>query len=119
VAVATLLVVTLLIPGSAWTQPLSQRGFVDGRGIWFVDTTPNDHETVIGDALIREELFLKVARWLQFAGGLDLRGNSHHQVEDQWKLDFDDRTIRRPPLSVRRLAATLTLGKSRSPRPPA
>jgi hypothetical protein len=111
VAVATLLVATFLLPESAWTQTLSQRGFVEGRGIWFVDTVPNDRETVVGDVLVREELFLKVARWLQFAGGVDLRANSHHQVDDQWKLDFDDRTLRRPPLSVRRLAATLTFGR--------
>ena len=38
--------------------------------------------SVVGDLLAREEVFVKPAPWLQFAGGLELRANSHDQVED-------------------------------------
>jgi hypothetical protein len=64
----------------------------------------------VGDLLVREEVFVKAAPWLQFAGGVDLRGNSHDQVEDDWHLDFADRTLRRPRTSIRRLSATITHG---------
>jgi hypothetical protein len=65
---------------------------------------------VVGDFLVREELFVKPAPWLQFAGGLELRANSHDQVDDHWRLDLDDRGTRRPRLSLRRLTATFTRG---------
>ena len=52
-------------------------------------------------------MFFKPAAWLQFAGGLDVRANTHDQVECDG-LDFSDRTAKRPRLSVRRLTATLT-----------
>ena len=47
---------------------------------------------------------------MQFAGGLDLRANSHDQVDDRWRLDFSDRGLRRPRASIRRLTATFTHG---------
>jgi hypothetical protein len=55
-------------------------------------------------------VFLKPAGWIQFATGLDLRANTHDQVESEWRLDFSDRGVRRPPASVRRLTATITAG---------
>ena len=47
---------------------------------------------------------------MQFAGGLDLRANSHDQVDDRWRLDVDDRGVKRPRASLRRLTATFTHG---------
>jgi hypothetical protein len=91
-------------------QTVSQRGFVEGILWAFPQTTSNDTTHIIGDGLAREEVFVKPASWLQFAAGLDLRANSHDQVESEWRLDFGDRGIRRPRLSARRLTATLTGG---------
>ena len=52
--------------------------------------------SVVGDLLAREEVFVKPAPWLQFAGGLDVRANTHDQVERRWRVDFGDRGVLRP-----------------------
>lgn len=99
----------LLWTAGAGAQPVSQRGFADGSAFFFPQEAPNDSTRLIADVLGREEVFFKPTPWLQFAGGLDVRANSHDQVECDG-LDFSDRTAKRPCLSVRRLAATLTRG---------
>src|SRR5204863_2626664 len=70
-----------------------------------------DPVNVVGDLLAREEVFVKPAAWLQFAAGVELRANSHDQIEDDWRIDFGDRGVRRPRIAVRRLAATVTRGR--------
>jgi hypothetical protein len=98
----------LLWSATASAQKISQRGFIEVRGFGFPVSVPNDSVQAIGDLLIREEVFLKPAGWIQFAAGLDLRANSHDQVENQWRLDLDDRGVRRPRAAIRRLTATIT-----------
>ena len=93
-------------PCAAPAQTLSQRGFVEGRAFVFPEDAPNDPVNVVGDFLAREEVFVKPAPWIQFAGGVDVRANSHDQVEHAWRIDFSDRGTQRPALSVRRLSAT-------------
>jgi hypothetical protein len=95
---------------TAQAQPVTQRGFAEGVVFLFPQTTSNDTAHVVGDGLVREEVFWKPAVWLQFAGGLDLRASSHDEVEPGWRLDFGDRGIQRPRLSARRFAATITRG---------
>jgi hypothetical protein len=102
------LCVCVLAAAEAGAQTVSQRGFVEGRVFGFPQTAPNDPKHVIGDVLVREEVFLKPVEWLQLAAGLDLRANSHEQVEDQWRLDYDDRGSRRPRAAIRRATATFT-----------
>jgi hypothetical protein len=94
----------------ARAQIVSQRGFVDGQGTGFFEEAPNDPTQAIGDLLAREEVFVKPAAWIQFAAGLDFRANSHEQVDDQWSLNYWDRTVLRPRLSMRRLSATIARG---------
>jgi hypothetical protein len=89
---------------------VTQRGFVEGAALLFPQAALNDPTQLAGDFVARDELFVKPASWLQFAGGLELRANSHDQVEDRWRLDVSDRGTRRPRLSLRRLTATLTHG---------
>jgi hypothetical protein len=91
-------------------QTVTQRGFVEGGALLFPEGAPNDPTRAVADLLVREEVFLKPAPWLQFAGGVDLRANSHDQVDARWRLDLDDRGVRRPRASLRRLTATLTQG---------
>ena len=91
-------------------QSITQRGFIDGSLFLFPQTAVTDSTRTIGDLLIREDVFLKPRRWVQFAGGIELRANSHGQVDNQWRLDFTDRGGTRPLASVRRLSATLTRG---------
>src|SRR6516162_3086762 len=76
---------------AADAQVVSQRGFVDGQGTAFFEEAPNDPTQAIADLLVREEVFVKPAAWIQFAAGLDFRANSHDQVEDDWSLDYWDR----------------------------
>jgi hypothetical protein len=108
----TVAVLLILVQGPqiAWAQTLSHRGFLEGRGTLFPQEAPNDPTHVVADFIGREELFVKPTTWLQFAGGIDVRANSHDQVEDSWRVDFGDRGIQRPRLSVRRAAAIITRG---------
>ena len=95
---------------TASAQMLTQRGFLEGKVSLFPQEAPNDPTRIVGDVLAREEVFVKPALWIQFAGGLDLRANSHDQVDDRWRVDLDNRGALRPRLSLRRLSATLTRG---------
>jgi hypothetical protein len=91
-------------------QTVTQRGFVEGSVFLFPQEALNDPTRVVGDLLAREDLFVKPAPWIQFAAGLDLRANSHDQVDGRWRLDLDDRGVKRPLAPLRRLNATLSHG---------
>jgi len=91
-------------------QALTQRGFVEGSARVFPQQAPNDPERLVADVLARVELFFKPTPWMQLAAGVDLRANSHAQVDDRWRIDLDERGSRRARASVRRLAVTLTRG---------
>lgn len=94
----------------AVAQPISYRGFIDGRATVFPQDAVNDTVNVVGDGLARLEISVAPTEWLRLASGLDARANSHDQVENSWRLDFEDRGTLRPRLSVRRLVATLHRG---------
>jgi hypothetical protein len=97
-------------PAQSGGQTLTQRGFADTRITIYPQDAPNDRVNVVTDLLVRDEIFFKPARWIQFAGGLDLRLNTHDQVQGSWRVDISDRDTLRPALSVRRLAATIVRG---------
>jgi hypothetical protein len=99
---------TTLVAGGE--SMLTQRGFVEGQGWAFPQTASNDPTRLIGDVLFRDEVFLKPARWIQFSAGLDLRANSHDEVETQWRFDVEDRGVLRPKAALRRLTATVRKG---------
>jgi hypothetical protein len=104
---ALLTAVLALWSSGLGAQTITQRGFGEATGVGFPQTASNDATRAIGNALLREDMVLKPAGWIQFAAGLDLRANSHDQVEDRWRLDFSDRGVRRPRAAIRRLTATL------------
>ena len=89
-------------------QTFSHRGFVEFGAIGFAQKAPTDAVQAIGDLIVREELFVKPASWMQFGGGVDIRANSHDQIDKDWEIDFFDRGVRRPPLAIRRLTATIS-----------
>ena len=91
-------------------QTLAQRGFVEAVAFGFPQEAPNDRTRLVGGFLAREETFFKPAPWIQFAGGVDLRADSHAQVEDRWRVDIADRGAERPRLSVRRASAAIARG---------
>jgi hypothetical protein len=97
------------VPSRAAAQTsVTQRGFVEGSAFLFPQDAPNDATRVVGDVVARDEVFVKPASWIQFAGGVDLRANSHDQTDRAWRVDFSDRGVLRPSIAVRRLSATLT-----------
>lgn len=92
----------------AGTSAFAARGFVETRGVGFNQASPTDPRRAMGDALVRQEAFVRPARWFQFALGVDLRESSFGQVEEDWRIDFTDRSVLRPRISVRRAAASFT-----------
>lgn len=96
------------VPAEAQIDALP--GFIEARGFLFPQRGPNDNRTAVFDGLWRQAGLLRPAPWLQLAAGIDLRANTHNQVEDVWRLDWRDRQIRPPRASVRRLAATINAG---------
>lgn len=92
-------------------QVLSHRGFVEARGTLFPQKASHDPRQVIGDVLIREELFVKATDWLRLSASGEARANSYGQVDASWRLRIGDRTARRPALNIRRLAATVSRGR--------
>jgi hypothetical protein len=109
--VKVLLLLLVLTPAAASAQTFSQRGFVEAAGVLFPQRAGNDPVRMLGELIAREEVFYKPAGWIQFAAGADLRAGSYGQVEDRWRVDYSDRSRRRPPLSIRRLSTTLTRGR--------
>jgi hypothetical protein len=102
-----LAVAPLAVPVSA--QNVSQKGFLELKGIGYPQTTPQDSTQAVGEALLRYEVSGKPAGWLKIAGALDARGDTHDQTE--WDgVDIEDRGIRRPGMSVRRLDALVSRG---------
>ena len=100
----------LLVPSGAAAQAVTHRGSIEARVVGFPEEAANDPTRVVGDAMLREEIVLRPADWFQFAAAADLRANTHHEVEDEWRLDLEDRGLLRPRAAVRRLAATLSGG---------
>jgi len=100
--------VLLLLPQLAAAQVVAQRGFADVTLTNVPQDAPNDTTNNIGDLLIREDVFVKPADWIQFAAGAEVRANTHGQVAATF--DMTDREVKRPALSIRRLSATLTHG---------
>jgi hypothetical protein len=100
----------LLQASSVPAQTIAHRGFVDLRGTFYPQDAVNDRQNVIADLRVREEVFLRPVGWLRFAGGVDAVANTYNQVDRAWRLDWQDRRIRRPALSLRRLAATVSRG---------
>ncbi len=94
----------------AAAQSVTQRGFVDVGLALFPQEAAADRTQATLDVLVREELFARPRPWLQVAAGIDVRGNTHDQVDRAWRLDIGDRSERRPLLGVRRLSATVTRG---------
>jgi hypothetical protein len=100
---------SLLTSVGASAQTLSQRGFIEANLFAFAERAPNDATRAVGDLLVRDDAFFTPIPWLQFAGGVDVRANTHDQV-DGWSVDAADRRVRRPRVALRRAAATFARG---------
>ena len=89
-------------------QSITQRGFLESSATIYPQTTANDSAHFVGEMLLRDEVFYNPRKDLQFSGGIDLRTDSHHQVERTFHFStfyFLDRELKRPLFSIRRLSA--------------
>jgi len=86
-------------------QDLSHRGFVEGRATLYPQEAVNDSGQVIGEIRLQHEGFYRPWKSLQFAESFDLRIDSHHQTEREFRLDWNNEGRKRALFSVRRLSA--------------
>src|SRR5262249_31239440 len=96
------IVALLLTAASCFGQTYTQRGFIESRGTFSPQKAVNDPAQGLGESLFRYEGFYRASTTLQFAGALDFRTDTHHQVERDFKLSWQDRESRRPVGEVRR-----------------
>jgi hypothetical protein len=92
------------------SQTFTQRGFFETRFLAYPQTAPGDSGRAVGEALLRYESAWKPWSGWRFAGEVDARADTHRQVERAWGLAWQDRDLRRPAFSVRRLSATYRRG---------
>lgn len=104
-----LLPVLLWLPAAA--QSFTQRGFIESDLSLYPETAPNDSGQAIDDSLFRYEASYQALPWLRLAGSFDARFNTHEEVERSLHLDWQDRSLQRPALSLREFNATITKGK--------
>jgi hypothetical protein len=104
------LVLLLIFAVPASAQEFTYRGFGQIQTTFYPQTTPQDDERVVLEALFRIEPAFKPVEWLTLSGSIDARIDTIEQVEREWRFDVRDRTIQRPPLSLRHARATLRKG---------
>ena len=99
----------LCLPVAA--QNFTQRGFLETDLTLYPQTAPNDSSLAIDANLFRYEASYKALPWLRFAGSFDARFDTHQEVERTAHLDWQDRSLERPALSLREFNATITKDK--------
>jgi hypothetical protein len=92
-------------------QNFSQRGFIESDLTLYPETAPNDSSHAIDDSLFRYEASYKALPWLRLAGSFDARFDTHEETERTARLDWQDRSLQRPALSLREFNATITKDK--------
>jgi hypothetical protein len=99
--------VLLLATAPCSAQSYTQRGFLENRGTFYPQKASNDDTRTTGESLFRYEGFYTRSNTLQFAGAVDFRIDTHHQVEREFHhLSWQDRETQRPLAAIRRLSAT-------------
>src|SRR4051794_5165492 len=101
----------ILVASLAAAQDFSQRGFLEGTGLLFPQTAPNDASHAVGEWLLRYEASYKLAPGLKISGALDARTDTHHETERNFHLSWWDRERHRPAFAIRRLSATYSRGR--------
>jgi len=105
---ALLLLLAFAVPANA--QDFTYRGFGQIQLTAYPQTTPQDDERIVADALFRIEPAYRPADWLMLSGSIDARIDTLEQVQREWRFDVRDRSFQRPPLSLRHAKATLRKG---------
>lgn len=90
--------------------PFTQRGFLEANLAVYPQKSLSTDERWIGDLLLRQEAAWRSTDWLTLAGAFDARAATNDWVERSWAIDWEDRGLQRPALSVRRLGAAVRRG---------
>ena len=101
----------LLLCACVAAQDFTQRGFLETDLTLYPDTAPNDSGQAVGESLLRYTAAYKVRPWLRLTGTFDARFDTHHEDQRAWRLDWQDRALRRPAFSLREFNATLSKGR--------
>lgn len=104
------LLILLVFVGPANAQEFTYRGFGQIQSTAYPLSTSQDHERLVVDAQFRIEPAYRPADWLTLSGSIDARIDTIEQVERTWRFDVRDRSMQRPPLSLRDARATLRRG---------
>ncbi len=103
-----LLLLIFAVPANA--QDFIYRGFGELQSTVYPQSTPQNDEHAVVEALFRIESAYKAAGWLTLAGSIDARIDTIGQVEREWRLDVRDRGVQRPAFSLREGRATVRRG---------
>jgi hypothetical protein len=87
-----------------------QKGYIEYRGFGFPQTTYNDSAHFVGEALIRYDVMYGFGPRFKIQGGTETRSDTHRQTEREFRLNWNDRGIKRPNFSIRRLSALYNRG---------
>lgn len=94
-----------LLAAALAAQSFTSRGYIETRGLFFPYTQPNDSSHAIGEAILRWDTSYSTGPW-RFVGAIDTRTDTHRQVERSARIDWQDRSLRRPAFSLRRFSAS-------------
>ncbi len=103
--------IALFAAPRAPAQSFDQRGFIETDALVFPQDGDNDSGHAVDSMLVRWEPSYKASPWFTLEASFDARGDSHKDTARNAHVDFDDREILRPALSVRRLSGILHHGR--------
>ncbi|MGH9672705.1 MAG: hypothetical protein ACRD44_05940 [Bryobacteraceae bacterium] len=95
------MIVLLLLMAQSFTH----RGYLETRVFAFPQAAPNDAGRFIGESLLRWEPEVSLGAGWRLHGSFDARADTHRQFEREFRLDWQDRRLRRPAFSLRRFSA--------------
>lgn len=95
----------------AGAQAFAYRGFSEVRLAAYPQVTPQDDDRLGLEGHVRFEPAYKPVEWLTLVSSVEARLESLEQVERSWRIDFRDRGLRRPALSIRQAGATIRKGR--------
>ena len=84
-------------------QGFSQRGFIEMSGNFYPQIVPDDNAHGIGEVRSRYEPKWQPKTWLTFSGSVEERVDTHRQDARTLHIDWKNRSLQRPTLSVRQL----------------
>ena len=105
------LAAALLFTGLCFAQDFTQRGYLDTRLFLYPQDALNDSGNAVLGTLFRYEASKELLPGLRLNGSIDARTDTHRQSERNLRLDLEDRHLRRPAFSLRRLSLVYNKGK--------